>query len=81
MGRTAGKRRGRAAQASLVSAAMLIGLAGAVVAQPALAATAGVRVQLPDPVPTWTRYDTDDGPAGPGVTVPARIWLAGRAPA
>ncbi|HEY0718357.1 MAG TPA: protease pro-enzyme activation domain-containing protein, partial [Streptosporangiaceae bacterium] len=64
-----------------MSAAMLIGLAGAVVAQPALAATAGARVQLPDPVPTWTRYDTDDGPAGSSVTVPARIWLAGRAPA
>ena len=77
----AGKRTD-ARRACLVAAAMLLGLAGVVVTEPALASTtAEARVTLPDPVPTWTQYFTNDGPAGSGVTVPVRVWLAGRAPA
>jgi subtilase family serine protease len=75
--------RGRAGRACLIMAGVLVGLAGGAVAgsaPDALAAAAGARVTLPDPVPTWTQYFTDDGPAGSGVTVPVRVWLAGRAP-
>jgi subtilase family serine protease len=81
MRRAAGKRRSGARRACLLAAGMLAGLASGVVAEPALASTAGARVTLPDPVPTWTQYFTDDGPAGSAVTVPVRVWLAGRAPA
>jgi subtilase family serine protease len=83
MRRTEGKR-GRAGRACLITAVVLVGLVGAGVAgsvPDALASAAGARVTLPDPVPTWTRYFTDDGSAGSGVTVPVRVWLAGRAPA
>lgn len=79
----AGRRRSSARRTGLMAAAMLVGLAGGSVAAagPALAAPAAARVALPDPVPTWTRYFTNDGPAGSAVTVPVRVWLAGRAPA
>lgn len=79
-----GGRRSGARRAGLIAAGVLVGLASGAVAGAtpgALAAGAGARVALPDPVPTWTQYDTDDGPAGSGVKVPARVWLAGRAPA
>ena len=79
MRRAAGKRRSEARRACVLAAGTLIGLASGVVAEPAQAATAAARVTLPDPVPTWTQYLTDDGPAGSGVTVPVRVWLAGRA--
>jgi subtilase family serine protease len=81
MRRAAGERRSGARRACLMAAGMLAALAGGAVAGPApgvLASTA--RVALPDPVPTWTQYATDDGQAGSGVTVPVRVWLAGRAP-
>jgi subtilase family serine protease len=77
----AGQRRSGARRACLVAAGMLVGLAGGMVAGPAGASAAGAWVTLPDPVPAWTQYDTDDGPAGSGVTVPVRVWLAGRDPA
>jgi subtilase family serine protease len=64
-----------------MAAGTLIGLAGGTVSEPAVASAAGARVALPDPVPAWTQYDTDDGPAGSGLTAPVRVWLAGRAPA
>jgi subtilase family serine protease len=83
MRRAAGKR-GRAGRACLMTAAVLVGLAGGAVAgsvPDALASAAGARVTLPNPVPTWTQYFTDDGPAGSRVTIPVRVWLAGRAPA
>jgi subtilase family serine protease len=70
--------------AGLILAGVLVAVSGGMVAgsaSSALAAATGKRVALPDPVPTWTQYYTDDGPAGAGVTVPIRIWLAGRAPA
>jgi subtilase family serine protease len=69
-------------RASLIIAGVLAVVSGGMVAGFAstASAAAGGRVALPDPVPTWTQYYTDDGPAGKGVTVPARIWLAGRAP-
>src|ERR1039457_4586921 len=69
--RAAGKRRSGARRACLMAAGTLIGLAGGTVSEPAVASAAGARVALPDPVPAWTQYDTDDGPAGSG--------LAGRA--
>jgi len=75
--RAVGRRR-----ASLIIAGVLAVLSGGMVAGSASTAlaAAGGRVALPDPVPTWTQYYTDGGPAGKGVMVPARIWLAGRAP-
>jgi subtilase family serine protease len=85
MRRIAWKQRNNARRACLMAAAVLVGLAGGSVAVaaagPALAAPAVARVALPDPVPTWTQYFTDDGPAGSTVTVPVRVWLAGHAPA
>src|ERR1700691_4333591 len=77
----AGKQRSRAVRAMLMAAGMLSGLVGGAIAEPALASASVARVALPDPVPTWTQYDTDDGAAGSGVTVPVRVWLAGRAAA
>ena len=83
--RWAAGTRGRVGLA--VTSVALAGLVGAVPGPAARAATAGAeatsaaRVALPDPVPTWTQYFTDDGPAGSGVKVPVRVWLAGRAPA
>jgi hypothetical protein len=78
----AGSRRRTARRTGLIAAATLVGLAGGAVAVagPALAlsAPAAARVALPDPVPTWTQYFTDDGPAGSTVTVPVRVWLAAR---
>jgi hypothetical protein len=82
-GKSAGKR-GRAGRTCLITAAALLGLVGGAVAgsvPDALASATAARVTLPDPVPTWTQYFTDDGPAGSRVTVPVRVWLAGRAPA
>src|ERR1700722_5386366 len=83
MRRAAGKRGG-AGRACLMTAGMLVGLAGGAMAgsvPDALASGTAARGALPDPVPTWTQYFTDDGPAGSRVTVPVRVWLAGRAPA
>jgi subtilase family serine protease len=90
----AAKRGPAAGRACLaVTAAALTGLAGAAAGGPAGAATAGgapsaptaaaavSRVTLPSPVPTWTQYFVDDGPARSTLKVPARVWLAGRAPA
>ena len=79
--RRASGKRGGAGRACRLAAGMLIGLVGGVAAEPAAASAAAARVALPDPVPTWTQYFTNDGPAGSGVTVPVRVWLAGRAPA
>jgi subtilase family serine protease len=79
----AGRRGSRAWRACMMTAGVLVGVAGGAVAgsaSGALASAAGARVALPDPVPTWTQYAADDGPAGSGVTVPVRVWLAGRAP-
>ena len=76
--------RGRARRACLVTAAVLVGLVGGTAAgsvPDARASATVARVTLPDPVPTWTQYFADDGPAGSRVTVPVRVWLAGRAPA
>ncbi|MGH9170218.1 MAG: S53 family peptidase [Acidimicrobiales bacterium] len=44
-------------------------------------AVASGRVALPDPVPSWTAYSTDDGPAGSKVHVPVRLYLSGHATA
>lgn len=81
MCRAAGIRRSGKGRVCLVAAGILVGLSGGVAAVPANASTAGARVSLPDPVPTWTQFFTDDGPAGSAVTVPVRVWLAGRAAA
>src|ERR1039457_4632452 len=79
--RAAGKRRSGARRACLMAAGTLIGLAGGTVSEPAVASAAGARVALPDPVPAWTQYDTDDGRGGSGLTAPVRVWRAGRPPA
>jgi hypothetical protein len=63
---------------------VLVGLVGGAAAgsvPDALASATAARVTLPSPVPTWTQFFSDDGPAGSRVTVPVRVWLAGRAPA
>lgn len=81
--RAAGEQ-GRVGRACLMAAAVLVGLGGGAVAgsiPEASASAAAARVTLPNPVPTWTQYFSDDGPAGSRVTVPVRVWLAGRAPA
>jgi subtilase family serine protease len=80
--REAGERRPvRAARACLLAAVLLAGLAGGAAAEPAQASAQAARTTLPDPVPTWTQFFSDDGPAGSAVKIPVRVWLAGRAPA
>jgi len=82
--RRAAREQGWAGRACLMTAGMLVGLVGGAMAgsaPDALASATAARVTLPDPVPTWTRYFADDGPAGSRLTVPVRVWLAGRAPA
>jgi len=59
-------------------AGLALGRAGGV---PAVSAATVQRVALPDPVPSWTQGVTSQGPAGGGVIVPFRLYLAGRAPA
>jgi subtilase family serine protease len=59
--------------------AALAGLSVAAGAPPAaLAATGGGRVALPSPVPPPDPFASDLGPASAAVTVPIRIYLAGR---
>jgi subtilase family serine protease len=59
----------------------LTGFCVALFAVGAAASGKAGRVVLPNAVPSWIAYSTDEGPAGSSVTISFRLYLAGRAPA
>ena len=72
----------RAGWILMTAALACLGSAGLVATPPAALAAAGnSRVALPSPVPLWIASLTDQGPAGAAVSMPIRIYLAGRSAA
>lgn len=72
----------RAGWVLTATAMACLGSAGLAATPPAALAAAGSgRVALPSPVPAGIASLTDDGPAGADVSMPIRVYLAGRSPA